>query len=643
MKSGTYDYMKELDELIQEYYHAIQGDTGKLDYIKKEIIDLSMENNINIDLKMEREEIEENFEEFIERLHIWIDEIKGSLVKDGLHIFGEVPKEERLDNLVIALLRLPNGNIPSIMDAICYGYNLDYEYLKDNPLELKDSHKTNIMILDELDELSREIIKEFGSNNYDVDKLEDVLKMMVPNYNNKDFYKLKDVLVFASEIVKEKLNYTTDEIKYFIEGIEGGFVPAGGSGCPTRGNVEILPTGRNFYSIDPTTVPSRASYEVGKTLGDNLLNRYLEDEGKYPENIAIVVYSGETMKTYGDDISEILYLMGVRPIWLNNTNKVIGIETIPLRELNRPRIDVTLRISGLFRDTFPNLIELVEEAVNIVAALDEKPEDNYIRKHMLEDIDELTSQGVNLEEAKEESLMRIFGCPPGTYGAGVDILINSRNWEDNKDLGNIYTFWGGHAYGKDIHGRDAQEIFARRLSKTDITVKNESSMEIDMLDSDDYYNYHGGLIAAVRTHSGKKPKSYSGDSSDPSRTKIRDIDEETARIMRARILNPKWYKGLKKHGYKGAQEISAMVDIVFGWDATSDNMEDWMYENISEMYLFNEERRQWIESVNPWAVHNMVERLLEAQQRGMWNAKDESVEELRKLYIHIEGDIEEYL
>ena len=643
MKSGSYDYIEELDELIEQYYHAIQGDPGKVVYIKRDIIDLAIEHNMDVDLKLEKKDMEENFEEFIQKLHGWIDQIKGSLVKDGLHIFGEVPKDERCDNLVVALLRLKNGDTPSLMEAICNGYELEYGYLKDHPYELDETGKTNIMVLDELDELSRKVIKEFGKSGYDIEKIDCVLHEIIPEYDGKNFSQFKEVLAFASQVVKAKLNSTTDEIKYFIEGTKGNFIPPGGSGCPTRGNVSILPTGRNFYSVDPTKIPSRASYEVGKKLGDDLLNRYLEEEGKLPESIAIIVYSGETMKTYGDDISEILYLMGVKPKWLENTDKVVGFEVIPLEELKRPRIDVTLRISGLFRDTFPNLIELVEDAVNTVASLDEDVKDNYIRKHVLNDIEELTKKGVNFEEAKEESLMRIFGCPPGTYGAGVSILINSKNWEDVTDLGDVYTLWGGHAYGKNVYGKKVKEVFARRLSNTDVTVKNESSMEIDMLDSDDFYNYHGGLIAAVRTHSRKKPRAYCGDTSDPSRTKLKDVNEETARIMRAKILNPKWFEGLKRHGYKGAQEISSMMDIAFGWDATSDVIEDWMYEGISEAYLFNDERRKWIQSVNPWTIYSMVERLLEAHQRGMWNAKDESIEKLRKLYVEIEGDIEEHL
>ena len=640
-KSGSYDYLEELDELIKQYYHALQGDFGKLIDVENRIINLSIENNIHLDLKIDKKFMEESFEEFIEKLHGWIDEIKSSLIKDGLHIFGEVPSNERFDNLLIALLRLKNGEIPSLMEAICQGYGFDHDYLLDNPFEISNDGKTNIMILDELDELSREVIGEFGKEKYCIDKIDYILHKEISKYNGNIFKELKAVLVFAAAVVKKKLDSTIDELKYLLEGVNGRFVPPGGSGCPTRGNVDILPTGRNFYSIDPSKIPTRASFEVGKRLGDDLLNRYIKDEGNLPENIAIIVYSTDTMKTYGDDISEILYLMGIRPKWLENTDKVIGIEVIPLEELKRPRIDVTIRISGLFRDTFPNLIELVEDAVSIVAALDEDMEDNYIRKHVLKDIEELTEKGINFEEAKETSLMRIFGCAPGTYGAGVNLLIEGKNWDSIDDLGEVYSLWSGHAYGKNIHGKKVKEVFKRRLSTVDATIKNEVSMEIDMFDCDDYYNYHGGLIAAVRSLSEKKPRSYSGNTSDPARTKLNDIDEETARIMRSRILNPKWFEGLKKHGYKGAQEISAMVDIAFGWDATSDVIKDWMYEEIAESYVFNKERKNWIESHNPWAVHSIIERLLEANQRGMWQAKDESIEKLRRLYIDIEGNIEE--
>lgn len=641
MQSGTYGEMENIDELIKQYYHAKQGDSGKVKHIQNEIIDLIIKNNYHTDLNTTKQEIQDDFEGFMDKFHGWIEEIKNSLIKDGLHIYGTVPQDQRYENLVSALLRLSNGSVSSLIEGTVIAFGLNYEHLKDNPYEINDEGKTNLMVLNQMEEISREIIKKFHSVDYEIEAIDGILKEYFKKQDEDKLEELYKTLYYAATVVKDKLYDTTDEIKHFVYGVNGKFVPPGGGGSPTRGRVDILPTGRNFYSIDPTAVPTRASWKVGKQLGDNLIKDYIKSEGKCPETVAIIVYAGETMKTCGDDIAEILYLMGVKPKWLDGTDKVIGLEPIPLEELKRPRIDVALRISGLFRDTFPNIIELVEDAINLVTSLDESEEDNYIRKNVFNEVNELVKNGMNIEEAQEEASLRIFGCPPGTYGAGVDVLINSKNWEDVSDLGNVYALWSGHAYGRKVHGKKVKDVFARRMFKTQVTVKNESSQEIDILDSDDFYNYHGGLISAVRTFSGKMPKSYCGDTSDPSRAKIREVKEEIARIMRARILNPKWFEGLKPHGYKGAQEISGMVDFVFGWDATSEVVEDWMYENISQTYLFNDERREWIKSVNPWAIHSMTERLLEANQRGMWNASKESVDKLKELYLNIEGDIEE--
>lgn len=429
----------------------------------------------------------------------------------------------------------------------------------------------------------------------------------------------------------------------FRQGVAGAFLPPGPSGNPSRGNAGILPTGRNFYSIDPATIPSRAAWKIGCDLARQMLERECKEKGCLPESVAIVVYAGDTMKTRGDDLGEILYLLGIRPVWLGNTDRVIDLEAIPLEELGRPRIDVTLRISGLFRDTFPNLIERIEDAVNLVAALEEPPEQNFLRKHIGEEIGELMTEGFTRAQAFDRASARIFGCPPGTYGAGVDTLVNSRKWESKADLGNIYIRYSGHAYGKRLHGEAWGEQFARRLSKTSVTIKNEPSVELDMLDSDDFYIYHGGLIAAVETASKEKPRSYSASTAAPSHVETMTVQEDTARIMRSRIQNPKWLEGLKRHGYKGAQEVSAMVDIVFGWDATSDNIEDWMYDGITEQFVINEENRKWLEEVNPWAVHQIAERLLEAQMRGMWHADEEVLKQLRELYQETEGTIEEIL
>lgn len=642
VESDTYDDLALIEDMIKEYYHSKKANKGKLPHLEKQIWSLAEKMELHQDISIIEEEAKANFENFIEKLHSWIGKIKSSLIKDGLHIYGQKPPGERYKNMLRALVRLKNDEVPALEEALALAKGYDYENLLDNPNKLFENGKTALMLLDDLRDIGKNLLEELEINDYKEENILEIIEKVIDGIDG-DLNPLKNCLAFICNDLKPRLDATTDELKYLVKGVNGEFVAPGPSGCPTRGRSKILPTGRNFYTIDPAAVPTRASWEVGKKLGEDLIKRYIKDEGNYPESIAIVIYAGETMKTCGDDIAEIFYLMGIKPKWLGNTDRVVGLEVIPLEELRRPRIDITLRISGLFRDTFPNLIGFVEDAVTLAAGQEEDFESNYVRKHILNEVEELTKQGLKEEEARAQASLRIFGCPPGTYGAGVDILINSKKWTDVKDLGNVYTLWGGNAYGRKIHGENKKEAFAKRLANTNITVKNESSMETDIYDDDCYYNYHGGMIAAVRTHSGKKPRSYCGDSSNPERTELRDTNEETARVMRARLLNPKWIDGLKKHGYKGAQEVSAVVDRAFGWDATADTIEDWMYDKITDHYVLNKENKEWIKESNPWALHNIVERLMEANKREMWNANDEYLNKLRDVYLEVEGDVEEHI
>ena len=592
--------------------------------------------NYNLDMNLDREKVLEDYKNFINKLHSYIEELKSSTIKDGLHILGEPAEGDRCATLIQALMRIDNCGMLAADKSVGKALGYDLEQLKNEPYTFSEKGKSNLMILDDIRNITLDIIKEILSDN----KTE--LKGEYLGYEVKNRKYILTLRNNILETVLPKIRGVVREKESTVKGAEGKFIIPGQSGCPTRGNINILPTGTNFYAIDPNKIPSRASWKVGMQLGDKLIERYIEDEGKIPQNIAMLVYGGETMKTNGDDIAEALYLMGVRPIWLNNGDRVIGLEIIPYEELKRPRIDVTLRITGLFRDTFPILIRLLEEAVNLVSQLDESEEINYIRKNMNEEIEQLLKEGYKLSEAEHVSKMRVFGCPPGTYGAGVGVLINSKEWETREDLGKAYINWSSHAYGSSYHGTKVEKIFTKRMAKSEITVKNESSVEIDMLESDDYYTYHGGLVAAVKCASGKAPRSYSADASDPESTKIKSLKEETAKIMRSRILNPKWFEGLKRHGYKGAQEVSFMVDIFFGWDATSEIAEDWMYDKITEKYIENEENREWIKENNPHAVMNIAEKLLEANQRNMWSASPEKLESLRKIYLSIEGDVEAY-
>jgi cobaltochelatase CobN len=336
----------------------------------------------------------------------------------------------------------------------------------------------------------------------------------------------------------------------------------------------VLPTGRNFYSVDPKGLPSALSWEVGQGLADNLLQRHLDEEERYPETIGIVVWGTAAMRTQGDDIAEVLSLLGVRPTWNEESRRVTGLEVMPLEELGRPRIDVTVRISGFFRDAFPNLISLMDDAFTTVAALDEPPESNFLKKHA----DEERGQGAD----ERRATTRIFGSPPGAYGAGLLPLIDARNWQTDEDLAEVYAVWGGYAYGKGLDGVEAREAMEANLRRTEVAVKNIDNREHDLFDSDDYFQYHGGMIAAVRALTGRNPKSYVGDSADPSRPRTRSLDEEAKRVFRSRVANPKWISAMQRHGYKGAFELSATVDYLFGYDATANVVEDWMYREVTQ-------------------------------------------------------------
>ena len=351
------------------------------------------------------------------------------------------------------------------------------------------------------------------------------------------------------------------------------------------------------------------------------------------------------MRTDGDDIAQVFSLLGVKPVWQEESRRITGLEIIPLSELGRPRIDVTVRISGFFRDAFPNLIELIDEAVQLVASLDESPEDNMVVKHLQEDKDSNESNSIQGDEPTQAegnpALYRIFGSKPGTYGAGILGAIDERNWETVQDLAEVYTAWGGYAYSRQDFGVHARTEFRRRFGQIVVAAKNQDNREHDIFDSDDYMQYHGGMIATVRALTGSNPQQFFGDSSDPTRARVRKLEDEARRVFRTRVVNPKWIDSMKRHGYKGAFELSATVDYMFGYDATAQVIEDWMYENVTESYVLDPETQEFFRESNPWALRDIVERLLEAIERGMWeNPPPDMKEKLQQMFLDLETDLE---
>ena len=636
-QADLYEDLSALDVQLKEYYAVKGSDSGRARILQKLIWEAVVQAHLDRDLSLTEEDAFADFDAFIEQLHAYINELSDTHIQDGLHVLGEPPAGFALEEFLVALTRLSNGSVPSLRQSLAEMKGHDYEDLLANRGKLRADGKTNGDVLNELNALSLELMTQFHTEDFKKEYVEKLQHEVI----GREYPDVRRCLEYVSDFLVPALEATTDELTHTLDACGGRYVPAGPSGAPTRGTADILPTGRNFYSVDPRCIPSMAAWKVGVDLADALLARFLEEEGKYPESVGNVLWATDTMRTNGECVAECLYLMGITPVWEESSGRVLGIEPIPLKTLERPRIDVTVRISGLFRDNFPNLAHLIDEAVGMVACLEEPHERNFLRKHVECEVAERTAEGIDPLIAREEALYRVFGDKPGDYGTGVGEAIESKNWETQADLGNIYITWGGYIYGKKHFGTTAPEILKRRLKHVEATTKNMSSREYDALQIDDTYGYHIGMDLAVKVVTGNSPRSYYGDSSDPDRVKIRSTDEEIKYCYRARLVNPKWIEGMMRHGYHGAAEFSRQMDYVFGWEATANVIDDWMWDELAEKFVLDKEMQAWLKEVNPYALQNMTERLLEAIERELWDASDEMKQQLRETYLEIEGIIEE--
>ncbi len=439
-----------------------------------------------------------------------------------------------------------------------------------------------------------------------------------------------------------RLQLASQEITYLLHGLNGGYVPSGPSGAPTRGRWDVLPTGRNFYSVDIRAVPTETAWQVGLKAADAVIEQYMQEQGTYPRTLGLSVWGTSTMRTGGDDWAEAMALIGVQPVWDPTSRRVVDFEILPLSWLNRPRVDVTLRISGFFRDAFPNLISLFDQAVQAVAECPESPESNPIRARMLAEQEHWEHQGLTPTQARIRSRYRIFGSKPGAYGAGLQGLIEGQNWTSDADLAQAYLNWSSYAYTGQGQGHAAPEALRRQLADLQIVLHNQDNREHDLLDSDDYYQFQGGMIAAVRTLSGTHPQAYFGDHSRPQVPRVHRLAREIAKVYRSRVINPRWIAGVMRHGYKGAFEMAATLDYLFAYDATAQCIEDFMYDGIVAAYLQDPQVHSFIQQHNPWALRDMSERLLEAHQRSLWQPQDpDMLPFLESMLWSTEADLEQ--
>ncbi|TCI93737.1 cobaltochelatase subunit CobN [Tenacibaculum sp. M341] len=626
-RAENHGSLLKLEHLVDEYYEASTLDTKRTKVLEKEIANVVKEAQLNVDLGIQSDDVDE----LLVKLDGYLCELKEAQIRDGLHIFGKAPINEQLIDLLIALHRTGSFQSKGITQALANDLGID-----GNILLLDYAEKMDMMIAN----------KQHHTVGQVIATLEDISKEKLIDYLKTDalqteYTELNNILVTIKNKTLKAVQNTTDEIRYLLAGLDGKYVPSGPSGAPTRGRIDLLPTGRNFYSVDVRTIPTETAYRLGEKSAQLIIERYLQEHGEYPETIGISVWGTATMRTGGDDIAQALALMGVRPVWKSLNRRVSDFEVIPIVKLGRPRIDVTLRISGFFRDAFPDVINLFNAAVSKVAALEEPLDDNPIRKRFLEEAKQWLQQGLSEEESNQRALYRVYGSKPGSYGAGLQGVIDEKNWNTQEDLAKVYINWSGYAYGNSKQGVSAHESFQNRLKAMQIVMQNQDNREHDILDSDDYYQFQGGLANAVKTVSKNDPDIYFGDHSRPETPKVKTLKEELLKVYRSRVINPKWIAGVQRHGYKGAFEMSATLDYLFAYDATTNLVDDFMYEGITESYLLNEENKAFIKEHNPWALKDMSERLLEAMQRGMWaNPSEEMKQQLEDLFLEGEGVVE---
>ena len=636
--SGSYEELQELEQALDEYVHFRQTQPENLDTVKEIVREKAAACNFGDDIAEG-----DDFDDYVGRLHNYVTDIKNMQIRTGLHIMGQPPEGDGLSEYVEALVRLDNGDVPSLVQLLATEAGYSYDELLAESSRLTPEGLTYGMKLDALGEEGHRLITFLAARDYDPAAVREALAQPeAASLSETGRQRLGQVLDYICETIVPNLRRTTEELTNTLRALAGGYIEPSPAGAPSSGGADLLPTGRNFYGVDPRLLPTPAAWELGKRLGDEVVSQYIAEEGRYPEACGIVLWAGANMRSHGQCVAEFLYLMGVRPVWQRPSQRVVGLEVIPLEELKRPRIDVTGRISGLFRDSMPNAIHWLDEAVKIVSALEEADEDNYVRKHVKADAAWLEGEGQTAETAWQKASYRIFGDPPGAYGAGVGALLESKAWETIDDIAAVYTRWSSTAYGGDaLPGDYEPEIFRRRMGALDVTIKNEDNRETNMFSSDDYNAYHGGMIATVRSISGKAPHSYSGDSTDRKRVKVRTVQEEAKRVFRGECMNPKFIEGMKRHGYKGALDLANTLAHSYQWDATSKVMEDWMYEKYAEKYALDPAMQEWMKDVNPWALQRMAAILLEAEKRELWQAQPETKEALTRLYMEMEGELEE--
>ena len=616
-RAESYGPLSDLERLVDEYYEASGVDPRRLRVLRDDILDLIARLGLDRDCGIAKGE---EADEALSKLDTYLCELKEMQIRDGLHIFGRSPEGEQLHDLLVALVRLPRGEdrgaSASLTRALARDLGLDAFDPLDCELGTPWKGERPAALEDALDPPV-----PWRSAGDTVERLEALALALVGGDRPcpEQWTETRLVLGDVNERIRPAVERCGEaEIRGVLTALDGRFLEPGPSGAPTRGRPEVLPTGRNFYSVDTRTVPTPVAWRLGWKSAALLVERHRQEYGEWPRRMALSAWGTSNMRTGGDDIAQAFALMGVRPKWEPSSGRVTGFEILPLDILDRPRVDVTLRISGFFRDAFPAQIALLDAAVRAVARLEETERDNPLAAAWAADTARLSAAGAALPEAERRAGYRVFGSRPGAYGAGLQALIDERGWREEADLARAWILWGGYAYGAGSEGGAEHGLFERRLGGVEAVVHNQDNREHDLLDSDDYYQFEGGMSAAVHHLSGTRPAVWHNDHSRPESPKVRRLEEEIARVVRARVVNPKWIRGVMRHGYKGAFEMAATVDYLFAFAATARAVGDHHFDAVFEAYLEDDEVRSFLEENNPAALREIAQRLNEAIERRLW-------------------------
>ena len=629
VSGGLYDNLEELDNLLSQYEKTKIADASQAHLMEHLIFDEIQKSELLSFIDLEG--YHSRMDEIVEQCHKVLATVKNTQIQDGMHIFGQIPEGEQLVDMITSILRFEGVDSQSLRGHVCEMIGLCLPIILTRQGHFYSAYgMTGGEIVAELDRVSRNIIKLFLSGE-DFRGQESVMGKFKVKFTLK-FPEINGFRARVEDIAARIRG--SKEIDSLLAGMEGNFIPAGPAGIVTRGRDDVLPTGRNMYSLDPEMVPTKAAWEVGRRLGNAVIEKFQKEENRYPENMALYWMTTDIMWADGEGMAQLLYMLGVEPVWLPN-GKVRSFRIIPLSELGRPRIDVTVKISGILRDNFQNCINLVDDAIHAVAALNEPEDMNFIRKHTLEAMKD------NAELSFDDAAARLFGAQPGTYTAGVNLLIYSSSWEQQGDIGDLFTLYNQYSYGRNRFGKEAMNVLQKNLSTVELTYDKVMSDEHDLLGCCCYFANHGGMTAAAKNLSGAEVRTYYGDSRETTSVEVRTLGEEINRVVTGKLLNPKWIEGQKKAGYQGAGDISKRVGRVYGWDATTDAVDDRIFDDITKTFVANEENRQFFMENNPWALEEMSRRLLEAADRGLWNPEDGMLEEIQDAYLELEGFLEE--